>query len=295
MEIRLLKYFLKVVQEGSISAAAYSLHITQPTLSRQLKYLEEQLDTTLFIRGNRNISLTDGGLLLHKRAEEIIRLVEKTEKDFLHNNDIISGDIYIGCGETDSMRVVARITKELQSEYPHVKVHLFSGNADDITENLDKGLLDFCILIEPADIKKYDFLRLPIKDQWGLLMPTDSALASHDVISPDDLLNIPLLTSRQTMVNNEFSGWLGSNFEKLNIVATYNLIYNASLMVEEGVGYALCLYKIINTTGNSKLCFRPLSPKLESFLDIVWKKDHIFSSSSLDFLKRLQKELYLNQ
>lgn len=291
MEIRLLKYFLEVAQEGSISAAADSLHITQPTLSRQLKYLEEQLDTTLFIRGNRNISLTNDGLLLRKRAEEIIMLVEKTEKDFLHNNDIISGDIYIGCGETDAMKIIARITKELQSEYPHVKVHLFSGNADDITENLDKGLLDFCILIEPADIKKYDFLRLPIKDKWGLLMPNDSPISFHDVITPNDLLNIPLLTSRQTMVSNEFSGWLGSDFEKLNIVGTYNLIFNASLMVEEGVGYALCLNKLINTTGNSKLCFKPLSPKLESALNIVWKKNHIFSSSSLNFLKRIQKEL----
>lgn len=292
MEIRLLKYFLEVVHEGSISAAADSLHITQPTLSRQLKYLEEQLNTTLFIRGNRNISLTDDGLLLLKRAEEIITLVEKTEKDFLHNNDIISGDIYIGCGETDAMRIIARITKELQSQYPHVKVHLFSGNADDITEDLDKGLLDFCILIEPADIKKYDFLRLPTKDKWGLLMPNNSPLASHDVITPDDLLNIPLLTSRQTMVNNEFSGWLGSDFEKLNIVATYNLLYNASLMVEEGVGYALCLDKLINTTSDSKLCFRPLSPKLECCLNIVWKKNHTFSTSSLNFLKRIQKELF---
>lgn len=291
MEIRLLKYFLAVVQEGSISSAANKLHITQPTLSRQLKYLEDQLDTTLFIRGNRNISLTDDGLLLRKRAEEIIMLVEKTEKDFLHHNDIISGDIYIGCGETDAMKLIARITKELQSEYPHVKVHLFSGNADDITENLDKGILDFCILIEPADIKKYDFIRLPIKDKWGLLMPNNSPLASNDVITPDDLLNIPLLTSRQTMVNNEFSGWLGSDFEKLNIVATYNLIYNASLMVEEGVGYALCLDKLINTTGNSSLCFKPLSPKLECSIYIIWKKNHTLSSSSLNFLKRLQKAL----
>ena len=291
MEIRLLKYFLAIIREGSISGAADSLHITQPTLSRQLKDLEDQLNTTLFIRGNRNISLTDAGLLLRKRAEEIIMLVDKTEKDFLHNNDIISGDIYIGCGETDVMRIIARITKKLQSEYPHVKVHLFSGNADDITEKLDKGLLDFCVLIEPADIKKYDFLQLPIKDKWGLLMPKDSPLSSKSVITPDDLLNIPLLTSRQALVSNEFSGWLGSDFEKLNIVATYNLIYNASLMVEEGVGYALCLDKLINTTGNSNLCFRPLSPKLECCLDIVWKKHHVFSSSALNFLKRIQSEL----
>lgn len=291
MEIRLLKYFLAVIQENSISAAADRLHITQPTLSRQLKCLEDQLNTTLFTRGNRNITLTDDGLLLRKRAEEILSLVEKTESDFLHNNNLISGDIYIGCGETDAMRIIARLTKELQAEYPHVKVHLYSGNADDITEDLDKGILDFCILIEPADIKKYDFLKLPIKDEWGLLIPKDSPLASHNVITPQDLFNIPLLTSRQTMVSNEFSGWLGSDFEKLNIVATYNLIYNAALMVEEGVGYALCLDKLINTTNNSNLCFKPLSPKLKCSLNIVWKKNHMFSSSSLNFLQRIQKEL----
>lgn len=291
MEIRLLKYFLAVAREGSISAAAETLHVTQPTLSRQLKDLETQLDTTLFLRGNRNIALTDDGLLLRKRAEEIISLVEKTENDFLHNDDIISGDIYIGCGETDAMRIISRITKEIQSDYPHVKVHLLSGNADDITEKLDNGLLDFCVIIEPFDIKKYDFIQLPVKDQWGLLMTKNSPLASHEIITPQDLLDLPLITSRQTLVSNEFSGWLGMDFEKLNVVCTYNLIYNASLMVEEGVGYVLCLDNLINTTGKSNLCFRPLSPKLECNLDIIWKKHQVFSSSALNFLKRLQKEL----
>lgn len=291
MEIRLLKYFLAATREGSISGAAEALHITQPTLSRQLKDLEDELNTTLFIRGNRNITLTDDGILLKKRAEEIIMLVEKTEKDFLHDNNLLSGDIYIGCGETDAMRIIARVTKKLQTEYPHVKVHLYSGNADDITEKLDKGILDFCILIGTTDIKKYDFLQLPLKDQWGLLMPKDSPLSSNRVITAEDLLNIPLLTSRQALISNEFSGWLGLDFENLNIVATYNLIYNASLMVEEGVGYALCLDKLINTTGNSNLCFKPLFPKLECNLDIVWKKHHPLSTSSLNFLKRIQKEL----
>ncbi|MDO5518547.1 MAG: LysR family transcriptional regulator [Clostridium sp.] len=289
MELRLLKYFLAVAQEGSISSAAESLHITQPTLSRQLKDLEEKLNTTLFVRGNRNISLTADGLLLRKRAQEIITLVEKTENDFLHNDEIISGDIYIGCGESDAMRIIASVVNEMQCEYPHVRIHLLSGNADDITEKLDKGILDFCVIIEPADIKKYDFLKLPGKDRWGLLMPKDSILSSHETITPDDLWNIPLLTSRQTMISNEFSGWLGYDFDKLNIVGTYNLIYNASLMVEEGVGYALCLDKLINTTGDSKLCFRPLSPKLECHLDIIWKKNELLSSSCLNFLERLKK------
>lgn len=289
MELRLLKYFLAVAREGNISNAAESLHITQPTLSRQLKDLEEHLNTTLFIRGNRTISLTDDGLLLRKRAEEIVMLVDKTENDFLHNDSIISGDIYIGCGETDAMRIIAKIIKNLQKEYPHVKIHLLSGNADDIIEKLDKGILDFCILIG-FNNKKYNYIQLPIKDTWGLLMRKDNPLANKTKIIASDLWNIPLLTSKQALDNNEFSGWLGTDFAKLNIVGTYNLIFNASLLVDEGVGNALCLDKLINTN-KSNLCFIPLSPPLESSLYIIWKKNYSLSSSATTFLKRIQKEI----
>lgn len=291
LELRVLRYFLTVAREASILGAANFLHISQPTLSRQLKDLEEELGTTLFIRGNRNITLTDEGMLLRKRAEEIINLVDKTESEFSSTDDIISGDIYIGGGETDAIRMIAKIAKELQSDYPHIRYHLFSGNADDVAEQLDKGLLDFGIFIEPADIKKFDYIRLPLKDTWGLLMRKDSPLANKNTISPSDLYNLPLINSGQSLVTNELSGWIGHNIEKLNIVATYNLVYNASIMVEEGFGYALCLDKLINTTGKSNLCFRPLSPKLEANLDIVWKKYQIFSRAAEEFLKRVQKEL----
>lgn len=292
MEIRLLKYFLTVIKEGSISKAADSLHITQPTLSRQLKQLEDELNTTLFKRGSRNISLTKDGFLLQMRAKEIVTLVDKTEKDFLSNKDLICGDIYIGCGETDAMRIIARATKKLIKDYPNIKVHLFSGNADDITEKLDKGILDFCVFIEPSDIKKYDFIKLPSKDIWGLLVPKDSLLSSKKHITKDDLINIPLITSRQSLVYNEFSGWLGFDYDHLNIVSTYNLIFNASLMVEEGVGFALCLDKLINTSLNSNLCFKPLYPKLESSLSFVWNKNHAFSNQAEKFLEKLREELY---
>lgn len=292
MEIRLLKYFLTVIKEGSISKAADALHITQPTLSRQLKQLEDELNTTLFKRGSRNISLTKDGFLLQMRAKEIVTLVDKTEKDFLSNNDLICGDIYIGCGETDAMRIIARATKKLIKDYPNIKVHLFSGNADDITEKLDKGILDFCVFIEPSDIKKYDFIKLPLKDTWGLLVPKDSLLSSKKYITKDDLIDIPLITSRQSLVHNEFSGWLGFDYDDLNIVSTYNLIFNASLMVEEGVGFALCLDKLINTSLNSNLCFKPLYPKLESSLSFVWNKNHAFSNQAEKFLEKLREELY---
>ena len=290
MELRVLRYFLTIAREQSISAAAKALHITQPTLSRQLRDLEQELETQLFVRSNRSITLTDAGMLLRRRAEEIVALAERTEADFKNSDELVSGEIYIGGGETDAMRLIAQAAKELQKDYPHLRYHLFSGNADDVTQRLDKGLLDFAILIEPADIHKYDYIQLPVCDVWGLLMRKDSPLAEQAFIRPQDLHRIPLLTSRQTLVRNELSGWLGQSFETLNIVASYNLIYNASLMVEEGFGYALCLDKLVNTSGNSKLCFRPFQPRLEAHLDIVWKKYQVFSRATEVFLQKLQQQ-----
>ena len=291
MELRVLKYFLAVAREENISAAADSLHVTQPTLSKQLKELEEELGKQLFIRGNRKITLTEEGVFLRKRAEEIIDLTEKTKDQLKKSDNMLSGDIYIGGGETDAMRIIAKVVRRMNSEYPLIKFHLYSGNANDVTERLDKGLLDFGILIEPADMKKYDFLKLPATDTWGVLMRKDTLLTESNTIKPEDLLNVPLLCSSQTLVNNELSGWAGINFDKLNIVTTYNLIYNASIMVQEGVGYALCLDKIINTSDNSNLIFKPLEPELKVNLDIVWKKHQVFSKAAKLFLSEIQKEI----
>ncbi len=289
MELRVLRYFLAVAREQTISGAAEALHVTQPTLSRQLKELEEELGKKLFIRGNRKVTLTEEGIFLRNRAQEIIDLADKTEADFAASDEIISGDIYIGGGETDAMRLIAKAVKNLQQDYPHINYHLFSGNGDDVAERLDKGLLDFGILIEPADITKYDYLRLPAVDTWGVLMRKNSPLAELDNIKPENLMELPLLCSRQTLVRNEISGWLGDDYEKLNIVMSYNLVYNAALMVEEGVGYALCLDRLVNTTGDSNLCFRPLEPPLRSSLNIVWKKYQVFSKAAEKFL------MYLNE
>lgn len=192
------------------------------------------------------------------------------------------------------MRIIARVVGRMQRDYPHIRVHLFSGNADDVTERLDKGLLDFGILIEPGDITKYDYIRLPATDTWGLLMRRDSVLAALPDIKAENLLEIPLLCSRQSLVRNELSGWFGSDSDKLNVVMTYNLIYNAAIMVQEGIGYALCLDKLVNTTGDSALCFRPLSPRLEAQLYVVWKKHPAFSRASEIFLKQLQAFLTEN-
>lgn len=294
MEIRVLRYFLMVAREGNITKAADVLHVTQPTLSRQLKDLEQELGKKLFIRSSHSIILTDEGMLLRNRAEEIVNMVDKLEAEFSSMEETIGGDVYIGGGETEAMKHIARVAKDVQLRYPNIRYHLYSGNEEDITERLDKGLLDFGILIQPADISKYNYLNMPAKDVWGVVMRKDSPLALKESIQAADLLNVPLICSRQAMKQtfskNEFADWFGEDFHKLNIVTTYNLAYNAAIMAEEGVGYAITLDKIVNTSTNSNLCFRPLQPRLESGLNIVWKKHHVLSVAADAFLKELQGE-----
>ena len=294
MELRILKYFLAVAREESISGAAQALHMTQPTLSRQLMDLEEELGKQLLIRGSRRITLTEDGMLLRKRAAEILDLVEKAEAELTAPDEVVNGDIYIGGGETEAMRMIAEIATGLQRSCPDIRYQLYSGNADDVTERLDKGLMDFGVLIEPANMKKYDYIRLHATDTCGLLMPRDCPLAARPVIRPQDLWDLPLITSRQSMLSNEFSGWLGKEFEKLRIVATYNLVYNASLLVAAGMGYALCLDKLVNTSEESPLCFRPLEPRMEVHLDIVWKKYQVFSGAAERFLKEVREAFHGN-
>lgn len=291
MDIRVLQYFLAVAREASITKAAESLNMTQPPLSRQLKELEEELGKQLFIRGSRRITLTEEGMILRKRAEEILELMEKTKIEISASSENISGEIYIGGGETEGIRLIAKTAEKIRRKYPGISYHLFSGNAEDVTERLDRGLLDFGILIEPADIKKYDFIKLPAKDRWGLLMRRDHPLAAKSGIEPEDLQGLPLIASRQSLAHNELSGWLGKQYESLQIVTTYNLIYNASLMVEEKVGCALCLDHIIPEYENSPLCFRPLKPLIEVGLDIVWKKYQVLTKSAALFLNALQEEI----
>ncbi|MFS0776858.1 LysR family transcriptional regulator [Neobacillus sp. 3P2-tot-E-2] len=292
MELRVLRYFLTVAREGSMTAAANFLHVTQPTLSRQLKDLEEELGKKLFIRSSHSIILTEEGMLLRNRAEEIVNMVDKLESEFSSMEETISGDVYIGGGETDAIRQIARVVKDLQLRYPNIRYHLYSGNEDDVTDRLDKGLLDFGILIQPADLSKYNYNNIPAKDVWGVVMRKDSPLAFKDTIQTVDLLNVPLICSRQAMKQtfskNEFADWFGEDFDKLNVVTTYNLAYNAAIMVDEGIGYAITLDKIVNTSSESNLCFRPLEPRLESGLNIVWKKHQVFSAAADMFLKEMQ-------
>lgn len=290
MELRVLRYFLAVTREESISGAAEYLHLTQPTLSRQLMDLEIELGKKLFVRGGRKITLTEDGMFLRKRANEIIELVDKTRSEFQDSDPSISGDVYIGGGESDAMRLVAHTARALQSAHPNIHFHLFSGNAEDVGERLEKGLLDFCIMVEPGDLKKYDYIKLPVTDVWGVLMRRDSSLAAKDRIGPSDLWDQPLLLPRQSIGKDSLSNWFKRDYSTLNIIATYNLIFNAALMVDEGLGCAIGLDKLVNTSGNSNLCFRPLEPRLEVSLYVVWKKFQAFSRAAERFLAVLQEQ-----
>lgn len=294
MELRLLRYFLAVAQEGNITKAANSLHVTQPTLSRQMKDLELELGQQLFIRGSHSISLTAEGMMLRKRAEEIIDMVSKTKAEVASIQQAVSGDIYIGSGETHAMRLIAQVIKNLRLEYPGIRYHFYSGNAENVTERLDKGLLDFGLLIQPTDLSKYKSFPLAVQDTWGVIMPKNCDLAQKQFVTKNDLIGLPLICSQQaiqkTSSDNEFRNWFGADFDKIDIIATYNLVFNASLLVEQGVGYVLTLDKLIDTM-NNVVCFRPLKPPLQSNLDIVWKKNQIFSPAAKIFLEALKKFL----
>lgn len=291
MELRELRYFLAVAREESISRAAEALFVTQPNLSRQMHNLEQEIGQQLFIRGTRKITLTQAGQLLRKRAEEIMDLYNKTESELHAPIADISGDIYIGGGESYTLQIIAQTAHQVQREYPDVKFHIFSGDSAIVSERLDKGLIDFGIFIEPFDLSRYEYLRLPLYDTWGVLMRKDSPLAEKEAITPEDLWDKPLIRSRQSLGKNKISDWFRKSTEELNIVATGNLLYNMSLLVKEGLGYAITLDKIINTTGNSQLCFRPLYPRLISHLDIAWKKYPVFPPCAEIFLDRLQERL----
>lgn len=291
MDIRVLKYFLAVAREESITKAAETLRMTQPPLSRQLKELEEEVGKQLLIRGSKKVTLTEDGMLLRKRAEEMVDLMEKTKAELNSSNEYINGEIYIGCGETDAISFFAQAAEQLQKDHPLIRYHIYSGDATMVTEKLDKGLIDFGLLIGPVDIAKYNYLRLPITDTWGVLMKKECPLAEKEGIRAEDLWDKPLILSHQTSIGSELFSWLKADLHKINVVLTYDLIYNASHFVKKGIGYAIALDKLVNTTGESELCFRPLTPSLDAGLCIIWKKNQIFSRASNEFLKQLKNEL----
>ena len=293
MELRLLEYFLAVAREQNITAAAESLHISQPALSTQLKNMEDELGKQLLIRGvkgSRKVILTEEGMILRKRAEEMLLLMRRTEEEITGSNETIAGNVFIGTGETETVRLFAKVAKKLQKKYPDIRYNISSGNAEHVLEYLDKGLIDFGLLFTEIDAQKYEAIPVPIKDTWGVLMRKDSPLAEKETICPEDLWDKPLIVSHQKGDDVYLNQWLQREESELHIVATYNLLFNASLLVDEGLGYALCYDKLINTKG-SNLCFRPFSPRLEARGFIVWKKYQVFSKAANIFLQYLRELL----
>lgn len=290
IETRLLYYFLAVAREQNITRASELLHITQSTLSRQMMDLEEQLGKQLFIRGKRRLTLTEEGNFLRSKAQEILELLDNTETALRSDEDILSGDICIGCGETYVMEMIAELFAQFHAQYPHVRFHTHSGDADTVLERLDKGLVDMGLLLGPIRQEKYDYLNLHLKDTFGLLLPKNCPLAAQETISIEQLKTLPLILSEQTFSGHQELEWFGADQAALHIVATYNLIYNATFMVEKGLGYALCLDKLVATQGRD-LTFRPITPDLSVDLYMVTKKYQTFSPAVKAFLAQLKAHI----
>ena len=291
MELRVLQYFLAVAREESFTGAANALHLSQPTLSRQLKDLEMELGKQLFIRGGKKIDLTDEGRILKKRAEEIVSLVNKTENEIAVSDDHITGDVFIGAGETVGVRTITKAAKCVRDSYPDIHFHIISGDRTDVVEKLDSGLVDFGLIFGSVDESKYESIRIPNSDLWGVLMRRDSPLADRETIESKDLYDKPLIVSRQADRTGVIKRLLGRPANRLSIAATYNLLYNGALMVQDGLGYALCLESVHQLDRNSELIFKPLSTAISEELHIIWKKDNVFSKASQRFLFEISKSV----
>lgn len=288
MELRVLRYFAEAAREESMTNAAMKLHVTQPTLSKQIKELEEELGQKLFVRGNYKIRLTPEGEILYKRALDILEMVDLTAAEFASMKEFNGGDIYIGCAESDGMTLLAKAAKSLQQEYHNLRFHLYSGNAETVCDRLKKGLLDFAVVVQNIDVSSYTYLELPVMDTWGLIMRKDSPLVSRASIEIEELTKLPLIVSRQG-ATSEMPQWLQKNYSRLNIVATYDLIFNASILVREGIGYALGLDKLVNTSAESILCFRPVVPAIFSPMRLIWRKEQQFSKAAALYLEKVKE------
>lgn len=290
MELLQMKYFLAVAREESISRAADFLYITQPSLTRQIQSMEKEVGQPLFVRGGKKMRLTEAGLLLKKRAEEILALYEKTESELIHPQQSVSGNVYLGGGESHAMQLLLDIANEMRTQYPDIKLHIYSGDISDVCERLDKGLIDFGLVIQPADLTKYESIRLPALERWGLLMNRNHPLVHKETISPQDLVGVSVFQSRHTLPKSALTEWYKDVADQIDFIGTYNLIYNAALAARSGYGCVLTLDKLVNTSGESELCFRPLHPPLTAHLDVVWKKYQIFSQAATIFLRYLQEK-----
>lgn len=288
MEIRTLRYFLAVAREENMTKAAETLHVTQPTLSKQLKALEEELGHKLFIRHAFSIELTDEGMLLRKRAEDLVAMADKITNEFSSLDDITGGDIYFGLAESYLISYLAKEIKLFKERYPGLRYHITSGGTEQVLERLDKGVLDFAILVEPPDYTKYNAIEFPESDVWGIVIPESHELAEKDKIHAEDLIGYPLFCSEQSW-KADIPRWAGDRMEKLTLEGSFQLSYNGAVFAKEGLGVLLTFDKLVDTSSESGMAFRPLEPKLENKMYLIWKKYQIFSPIAEKFLKQVQK------
>ena len=292
MEIRTLRYFLAVAREENMTRAAETLHVTQPTLSKALRSLEEELDKKLFTRHSFSIRLTDEGVLLRERAEDLVSMADKIEKEFVSLDDIAGGELFLGLAESHLIKYIADAIRALKKLYPRLQYHITSGDTEQVADKLRKGILDFVVLAEEPDAKKYDFLRFPEADVWGLVFPADDPLAEKKGIGIEDLIGRPLFCSEQAW-NHEIAAWAGEKYGALHLEGSFRLSYNGSIFSKSGLGYLLTFDKLIDVSPESGLVFVPLAPRLETRLYLVWKKYQIFTPIAERFLKQMRTEFGL--
>lgn len=285
MEIRVLRYFLAVVREESITKASEMLHITQPTLSRQLAQMEEEIGVKLFDRGTRKIKLTNEGILLRRRAEEILQLVDKTERELVEQEEQVEGKVTIGCGEIASVRLLPELFRSFRGKYPGVSFDLFTATADLVKEQMDKGLLDIGLLLEPVDVEKYDFIRFNMKENWVVLMRSDDPLAERESVTAKELAMLPLILPRRSAVQSELASWFGDYYDKLDVVFTSNLNTNGAIMVEDGLAYSIVVEGAVSLWDQKRVTFRPLSPALTATSVFAWKRRQPFSLAATKFIE----------
>lgn len=295
MEIRVLRYFLTVVREESITRASEVLHITQPTLSRQLAQMEKEVGVKLFDRGARKIKLTNEGILLRRRAEEILQLVDKTEKELAEREEQVEGRVSIGCGETSSVQLLPELIDAFRQKYPRVTFEIFTATADLVKDQMDKGLLDIGLLLEPVDMEKYSFIRLSRRERWVVLMRPDDPLSEKDAVTAKDLAQLPLILPRRMNIRSELASWFGGYYEKLNVVFTSNLSTNSAIMVNGGLAYSLVIEGAVPFWDQSKITYRPLVPPLETTSVLAWRRGQPFSLAATKFIEHMQCLLSINE
>lgn len=294
MEIRVLRYFLEIARTGNMSRASETLHVSQPTLSKQMKELEIELGKKLFRRASVGLILTDEGMLLRKRTEDILDMIDKTMDEFGALDTVTGGEVHIGCAESHQIKYLARIIKKFRENYPLFHYHLTSGNTEQVIERLDRGLIDFAVIVEPPNLSKYNYIEVPETNVWGLVMKKDDPLALKKKIEIQDIIGLPLICSAQAM-KVDIPRWCGEHIDRLNLSGTINLAYNGSILVKEGAGYMLTFDKLIDTGMDSSLTFRQLYPTLETKMYIIWKKYQVFTPIAELLINEMKKELKQTQ